>query len=353
MPFDPVGPDRDCGDFSTWWDAQNFYLAAGGPRDDPHGLDHTGEGVACQALPGAPQIAPVASTSEAEAQSEVAFVDFNCSDFTTWREAQDFYVGEGGPSEDPHRLDRDRDGVACQALPGAPDDDPIPPATGTGPTGETEAFVDRNCSDFATWREAQDFYEAEGGPGEDPHRLDRDWDGTACQSLPGAPDDAQETPASTTDSSSPDDDFVDRNCSDFATWREAQDFYVAEGGPSEDPHRLDRDGDGTACQSLPGAPDDAQETPASTTDSSSPDDDFVDRNCSDFATWREAQDFYVAEGGPIRGPAPPGPGWRWEGPVRACPEPPTMTRSRSTPPPVQSHYRVLDSNAVPLYPILC
>ena len=214
-------------------------------------------------------------------------------------------MAEGGPSEDPHQLDRDGDGTACQSLPGAPDDDAGDrPASTTGLFSRRDRmhFVDHNCSDFATRGEAQDFYEAEGGPGEDPHRLDRDGDGTACQSLPGAPDDAQETPASTTDSSSPDDDFVDRNCSDFATWREAQDFYVAEGGPSEDPHRLDRDGDGTACQSLPGAPDDAQEAPASTTDSSSPDDDFVDRNCSDFATWPEAQDFYEAEGGPGEDP---------------------------------------------------
>lgn len=40
---------------------------------------------------------------------------------------------------------------------------------------------DRNCSDFSTQREAQQFYEA-NGPG-DPHRLDRDKDGVACESL--------------------------------------------------------------------------------------------------------------------------------------------------------------------------
>ncbi|MGX9856197.1 YHYH domain-containing protein [Limimaricola variabilis] len=40
---------------------------------------------------------------------------------------------------------------------------------------------DRNCSDFSTHREAQQFYEA-AGPG-DPHGLDRDRDGIACESL--------------------------------------------------------------------------------------------------------------------------------------------------------------------------
>ena len=42
--------------------------------------------------------------------------DRNCSDFTSWEEAQAFYIAAGGPDDDPHRLDRDRDGVACAGL---------------------------------------------------------------------------------------------------------------------------------------------------------------------------------------------------------------------------------------------
>lgn len=42
---------------------------------------------------------------------------------------------------------------------------------------------DRDCEDFDVWREAQDFYEAAGGPGEDRHRLDSDRDGIACEGL--------------------------------------------------------------------------------------------------------------------------------------------------------------------------
>ncbi len=41
--------------------------------------------------------------------------------------------------------------------------------------------ADRDCRDFSTWEEAQAFYEA-AGPG-DPHRLDGDKDGVACESL--------------------------------------------------------------------------------------------------------------------------------------------------------------------------
>jgi len=43
---------------------------------------------------------------------------------------------------------------------------------------------DRDCADFATHAEAQAFYEAAGGPERDPHRLDSDRNGLACETLP-------------------------------------------------------------------------------------------------------------------------------------------------------------------------
>ncbi len=43
----------------------------------------------------------------------------------------------------------------------------------------------------------------------------------------------------------------DRNCSAFDTHKEAQAFFLAAGGPDRDPHRLDGDNDGVACESLP------------------------------------------------------------------------------------------------------
>ena len=43
----------------------------------------------------------------------------------------------------------------------------------------------------------------------------------------------------------------DRNCGDFDTQADAQAFYETAGGPGSDPHRLDADGDGVACASLP------------------------------------------------------------------------------------------------------
>jgi hypothetical protein len=42
----------------------------------------------------------------------------------------------------------------------------------------------------------------------------------------------------------------DKDCSDFGSWRKAQNFYKRHGGPKRDPHRLDADHDGIACESL-------------------------------------------------------------------------------------------------------
>jgi hypothetical protein len=45
------------------------------------------------------------------------------------------------------------------------------------------AFVDKDCSDFSSWRAAQHYYKKHGGPRHDPSRLDADHDGIACEDL--------------------------------------------------------------------------------------------------------------------------------------------------------------------------
>lgn len=54
LRYDPFGLDRDCGDFPTWREAQDFYIAAGGPPKNPHRLDGDRDGIACESLPGVP-----------------------------------------------------------------------------------------------------------------------------------------------------------------------------------------------------------------------------------------------------------------------------------------------------------
>ncbi|GAA4801956.1 excalibur calcium-binding domain-containing protein [Nocardioides caeni] len=45
---------------------------------------------------------------------------------------------------------------------------------------------------------------------------------------------------------------ADRDCGDFSSQRAAQIFFLNNGGPQSDPHRLDSDGDGVVCESNPG-----------------------------------------------------------------------------------------------------
>ena len=141
--YDPTGPDRNCADFDRWEEAQEFYLAAGGPDSDPNGLDKDGNGVACESLPGGPRVTVSSSASEKDPPTSTTDTaaptptpepqsgapdtkydpdgpDRNCSDFDTWAEAQAFYEAAGGPESDRHRLDRDGNGIACESLPGAP-----------------------------------------------------------------------------------------------------------------------------------------------------------------------------------------------------------------------------------------
>ncbi len=48
--------------------------------------------------------------------ARTSFRDYDCADFEYWIDAQDFYEEQGGPMIDPHDLDRDRDGDACENL---------------------------------------------------------------------------------------------------------------------------------------------------------------------------------------------------------------------------------------------
>jgi micrococcal nuclease len=67
---------------------------------------------------------------------------------------------------------------------------PLPEAAppSTTSSGYTSPYdpsgPDRDCPDFSTHAEAQTFFEAAGGPASDPHRLDGDDDGVACERLP-------------------------------------------------------------------------------------------------------------------------------------------------------------------------
>ena len=56
------------------------------------------------------------TTFDTEYQSAVSD-SYDCSDFDTQQEAQEQFEADGGPEEDPHNLDSDGDGIACESLP--------------------------------------------------------------------------------------------------------------------------------------------------------------------------------------------------------------------------------------------
>jgi len=60
----------------------------------------------------------------------------------------------------------------CHRAQSAPSRSVTPPSQTSG---------DRNCADFRNWNEAQAFFENAGRG--DPHRLDGDNDGIACEAL--------------------------------------------------------------------------------------------------------------------------------------------------------------------------
>lgn len=68
--------------------------------------------------------------------------DKDCSDFETQAEAQKFYEDQGGPESDPHMLDPDHDGQACEGLPGG---SPAPTATPGATPGATQELPDNGA----------------------------------------------------------------------------------------------------------------------------------------------------------------------------------------------------------------
>ncbi|MDB5225157.1 MAG: beta-lactamase domain protein [Candidatus Adlerbacteria bacterium] len=70
----------------------------------------------CHSKPAVKTEAKVVTKTVAKTAAKSGFVDKNCPDFATHAQAQAFFIANGGPSSDPHRLDADKDGLACETL---------------------------------------------------------------------------------------------------------------------------------------------------------------------------------------------------------------------------------------------
>lgn len=102
------------------------------------------------------------------------------------------------------------------------------------------ASGDRDCSDFDSQPEAQEVLEDNPN---DPNGLDGDYDGVACEELPGGGS-ASASPAAGPSGGLPPAPGGDYDCADL-TYSQAQ--QVLRSDPS-DPHGLDADDDGEACE---------------------------------------------------------------------------------------------------------
>ena len=278
LRFDPFGPDKNCGDFDTYQEALEFFIAAGGPGKDPHNLDSDGDGEPCASLPragtsgnlqeretegenssstaaslpastqGPPETPGPTLTATVSPTPTTAPTPAATPTPTPQPEPEPTATPTKIPSPTPPSTSTPaptREALPTPTL----TPNPTPPATLVRQFSSLEMVFDpngpdRSCGDFETWWDAQNFYLAAGGPDSDPHHLDGNSDGIACESLRDSPGGAS--------GSETGGDFEDRNCGDFDTWQEAQDFFLSEGGPDSDPHGLDANGDGNACESLPG-----------------------------------------------------------------------------------------------------
>lgn len=122
--------------------------------------------------------------------------------------------------------------------------------------------ANKNCDDFATWKEAQQYFESHGGsPTNNVDGLDRDHDGMACDSKKDAPKDWSWEKAHPEGTQNGQKDETnqggtqqggqaeDKDCGDFATQEEAQQYFESHGGSStNNVNGLDRDHDGMACE---------------------------------------------------------------------------------------------------------
>lgn len=109
----PKTPDLDCADFASQADAQ-AELAK--DRSDPHGLDGNDNDIACESHFGMPTQPPAAQPETSPPPPAVHTPqDKDCADFAPGQAQAEL---DANPA-DPHGLDADNDGLACESSAGS------------------------------------------------------------------------------------------------------------------------------------------------------------------------------------------------------------------------------------------
>ena len=164
----PPSVDLDCSDFEYQEDAQAVYDE---DPSDPHGLDgNDDDGVACESLPSRDGDSAAAASTPTETDTETPE--------PTTETATTTETDTETPTPKPTTTD-------------TPEPTPTTTETPTTTPEPTPTVEDRsgdqNCDDFDTQKEAQDYWDSQGGEagGPNPDDLDgNDEDGVVCESLP-------------------------------------------------------------------------------------------------------------------------------------------------------------------------
>ena len=163
------------------WFLVSLLLIVGGLASPTHvGLAALGPTLPITALANTPELQVQADATPSPQPDAARFDegDLSCSDFASQAEAQEAF--DADPS-DPHGLDLDLDGAACETPFIAPADEGTvedAPAVASPFPLEGRAV---NCIDFAFQEDAQIVYDRIPG---DPYNLDPSGDGYACSDLP-------------------------------------------------------------------------------------------------------------------------------------------------------------------------
>ena len=164
-----------------------------------------------------------------------------CDDFSTWEASARHFNELDEDSPDSQSLDSNGNGIPCEGL--------MPRSQ--HPSEEFDVI----CDDFQHRDEAEYFFEIYESPGQNRYGLDRDLDGRPCETVPPLDEINRVMSRLNRIWNAKAQSGFDKDCGDFATWTEANAFFVQAGGPESDPHRLDGDNNGIPCEALRGAPE--------------------------------------------------------------------------------------------------
>ena len=117
-------------------------------------------------------------TSPGVAAADQTDNDYDCTDFDSREDAQNFYEDSGGPLYDPYNLDDDSDGAACEEW-----ERDYERSSRRGSDVNGEDGTDRDCADFESQAAAQRYFLADGGTSRrNVDHLDSNHNGFACES---------------------------------------------------------------------------------------------------------------------------------------------------------------------------